>query len=162
MTFCPEWIFDAISAQVANEYLSLEVPIKTIAKKYSDGLVEKYSAIPSEEFENTAEEMIRALDEIKVESEAVQLLNSFTYFRLVYESGNIKRKMKPLFGSVDAAVTEKKYSVDLTTKRFKAYLFSFRSSVAVQAERNWKLSNFEDLPFLKEIASKSVNILDIL
>jgi len=52
--------------------------------------------------------------------------------------------------------------VDTSTKRFKAYLFSLRSSVAVQAEPGWKLSTFDDLPFLRDIAAKSVNILDIL
>ena len=161
MTYCPDWIFDAVCAQVANEYLAQELPIRNIAKKYSDGLSEKYSGIPPEDFEIVAEEMIRSLDEIKVESEAVPLLNDYTYFRLVYEGANIKRKMKPLFGSVDAPTTKKTYSVDLATKRFKAYLFSVRSSVAIQAEGGWKLSNFEDLPFLKDLASKSINILDI-
>lgn len=162
MTYCPDWIFDAVCAQVANEYLAQELPIRNIAKKYSDGLLEKYSKISPEEFEVVAEEMIRSLDEIKVESEAVPLLNSFTYFRLVYDSANIKRKMKPLFGSVDTPTSTRTYSEDLAIKRFKAYLFSVRSSVAVQAEAGWKLSNFKDLPFLSDIASKSVNILDIL
>lgn len=162
MTYCPDWIFDAVCAQVANEYLAQELPINNIAKKYSDGLSEKYSVIPAEEFAATAEEMIRSLDEIKVESEAVPLLTNFTYFRLVYESANIKRKMKPMFGSVDAPTSTKTYSLELAIKRFKAYLFSVRSSVAVEAERGWKLSNFEQLPLLKDVASKSINILDIL
>ena len=70
--------------------------------------------------------------------------------------------MKPLFGSVDTPTSTRTYSEDLAIKRFKAYLFSVRSSVAVQAEAGWKLSNFKDLPFLSDIASKSVNILDIL
>jgi len=69
--------------------------------------------------------------------------------------------MKPLFGSVDAPTAKKEYDVDTCTKRFKAYLFSLRSSVAVQAPPGWKLSNFEELPFLRDIAAKTVNILDI-
>jgi len=162
MTYCPNWIFDAVCAQVANEFISQDLPLRTLAKKYTDGLADKYAPIAAEEIEATAEEFIRALDEVKVESEAVPLLNSYCYFRILYESNNVKRKMKPLFGSVDAPVTAKEYSVDTSTKRFKAYLFSLRSSVAVQAEPGWKLSTFDDLPFLRDIAAKSVNILDIL
>ena len=162
MTYCPNWIFDAVCAQVANEFISQDLPLRNLAKKYTDGLADKYAPIAVEEIEQTAEEFIRALDEVKVESEAVPLLNSYCYFRILYESNNVKRKMKPLFGSVDAPVTAKEYGVDISTKRFKAYLFSLRSSVAVQAEPGWKLSTFDELPFLRDIAAKSVNILDIL
>ena len=161
MTYCPSWIFDAVCAQVAMEFISQDLPLKTLAKKYTDGLAEKYAPIAAEEVEQAAEEFIRALDEVKVESDAVPLLNSYCYFRICYESNNIKRKMKPLFGSVDAPTAKKEYDVDTCTKRFKAYLFSLRSSVAVQAAPGWKLSNFEDLPFLRDIAAKTVNILDI-
>jgi len=162
MSYCPVWIFDAVCAQVANEFISQELPLRTLAKKYSDGLADKYALIPVEEFEDAAEGFIRALDEIKVETEAVPLLNSFCYFRINYESNNIKRKMKPLFGVVDAPVSVCEYDSDNSIKRFKAYLFSVRSSVAVLAPTGWKLSNFEELPFLRDIAAKSVNILDIL
>lgn len=162
MTYCPNWIFDAVCAQVASEFISQDLPLRTLAKKYADGLADKFAPITPEEIEQTAEEFIRALDEVKVESEAVNLLNSYCYFRILYESNNVKRKMKPLFGSVDAPVSSKEYSVDTSTKRFKAYLFSLRSSVAVQAEPGWKLNTFDELPFLRDIAAKSVNILDIL
>jgi hypothetical protein len=162
MSHCPEWIFDAVASQVANEYLAQEMPIRSIAKKYSDGLSEKYHSVSVEEIETVSEEMIRALDEVNAEGEAVTLLNSYTFFRIVYEGNNNKRKMKPLFGSVDAPTPSKNYNIDSSVKRFKAYLFSVRSSVAVLAPSSWKLSTFEDLPFLKKMAEKSVNILDIL
>lgn len=162
MSYCPVWIYDAVAAQVANEFVAGELPLQTVAKKYSEGLAGKYSVITKEEFADVAEELIRALDEVKVESEAVPLLNSYCFFRLIYESNNVKRKMKPLFGTVDAPVSGQEYSPDGSIKRFKAYLFSLRSSVAVQAPAGWKLSNCEDLPFLRDIAAKSINILDIL
>ena len=162
MSHCPEWIFDAVASQVANEYLAQEMPIRSIAKKYSDGLSEKYHSVSVEEIETVSEEMIRALDEVNAEGEAVTLLNSYTFFRIVYDGSNIKRKMKPIFGSVDAPTPSKEYNIDGSVKRFKAYLFSVRSSVAVLAPSSWKLSTFEDLPFLKKMAEKSVNILDIL
>ena len=162
MSYCPDWIFDAVAAQVANEFIGQELPLRTVAKKYADGLSEKYDTIAVEELEETAEGIIRSLDEVKVESEAIPLLNSYCYFRIVYETNNVKRKMKPLFGTVDAPVNARDYSVDASVKRFKAYLFSLRSSVAIQAEPGWKLSNFDGLPFLRDIAAKSINILDIL
>ena len=162
MSYCPGWIYDAVSAQIANEFIAQELPLRTIAKKYSDGLAEKYVIIAIEELEDAVEGFIRALDEVKVESEAVPLLNSYCFFRIMYESNNVKRKMKPLFGAVDAPVAAREYSPDIAIKRFKAYLFSLRSSVAVQADPGWRLANFDDLPFLRDIAAKSVNILDIL
>ena len=162
MTYCPDWIFDAVCAQVANEFIAQEMPLRTLAKKYTDGLSSKYSAIPPEEVDSCAEGMMRALDEVKVESEAIPLLTSFTYFRVIYESANSKRKMKPLFGAVDAPVSSCEYSEEKALKRFKAYLFSLRSSVAIQAEPGWKLSNYDELPFLRDIAAKTVNILDVL
>ena len=32
MTYCPDWIFDAVCAQVANEYLAQDFPIKILLK----------------------------------------------------------------------------------------------------------------------------------
>jgi len=83
MTYCPNWIFDAVCAQVANEFISQDLPLRTLAKKYTDGLADKFAPITPEEIEQTAEEFIRALDEVKVESEAVNLLNSYCYFHSV-------------------------------------------------------------------------------
>ena len=162
MSYCPGWIYDAVCAQVANDFIAQEMPLRLLAKKYTDELSKKYNVISPEEVEICAESMVRALDEVKVESEAMPILNSYTYFRVVYESTSSKRKMKPLFGSVDAPVSSQEYSADLALKRFKAYLFSLRSSVAIQAEPGWKLSTFDDLPFLRDIAAKSISVLDIL
>lgn len=162
MSYCPGWIYDAVCAQVANDFIAQEMPLRLLAKKYTDELSKKYNVISPEEVEICAESMVRALDEVKVESEAMPILNSYTYFRVVYESTSTKRKMKPLFGSVDAPVSSQEYSADLALKRFKAYLFSLRSSVAIQAEPGWKLSTFDDLPFLRDIAAKSISVLDIL
>ena len=162
MSYCPGWIYDAVCAQVANDFIAQEMPLRLLAKKYTDELSKKYNVISPEEVEICAESMVRALDEVKVESEAMPILNSYTYFRVVYESTSSKRKMKPLFGSVDAPVSSQEYSADLALKRFKAYLFSLRSSVAIQAEPAWKLSTFDDLPFLRDIAAKSISVLDIL
>ena len=162
MSYCPGWIFDAVCAQVANDFIAQEMPLRLLAKKYTDELSKKYNVISPEEVEICVESMVRALDEVKVESEAMPILNSYTYFRVVYESTSSKRKMKPLFGSVDAPVSSQEYSADLALKRFKAYLFSLRSSVAIQAEPAWKLSTFDDLPFLRDIAAKSISVLDIL
>ena len=160
--YCPGWIFDVAVSRCIIEFLSSELNLVAFATKYADGLAEKYAVITIEELENTAEGLIRALDEVKVESEAIPLLNSYCFFRIMYESNNVKRKMKPLFGAVDAPVAACEYSPDIAIKRFKAYLFSLRSSVAVQADPGWKLSTCDDLPFLRDIAAKALNILDIL
>jgi hypothetical protein len=47
MTFCPDWIYDAAMARTAEEFLSSDLPLQAVAKKYSTGLSEKYAEIRS-------------------------------------------------------------------------------------------------------------------
>ncbi len=49
MTYCPNWIFDAVCAQAANEFISQDLPLRNLAKKYTDGLADKYAVIAAEE-----------------------------------------------------------------------------------------------------------------
>lgn len=162
MAFCPEWIFDAAISQAAFEFLSGDLPLASIALKYANGLSEKYEPIPTDHISVGAEEFIRLLDEIDAGAEAVDLLRGFCFYRVCYESQFSKRRLKPLFGNVENGDSTQKYSHRATMKRFQAYLFSWRSGVAVSAEAGWKLEQVTEVPTLSHLAAKKVNPLDLL
>ena len=71
-----------------------------------------------------------------------------------------KRKMKPMFGAVDAGTKEPKYSSSETVKRFKAYVFAWRSGTAILADHGWKLGNETALEELSKAANHQVSVLD--
>ena len=159
---CPDWIFDIISAEVATLYLKNDVSLQMGAGKYATGLSEQYEEFSSDEVALLAEEMIRLLGELEAGESAVMLLEGFAYFRMVYSFQGVKRNLKPMFGSATSGTKEKEYSVQSSFKRFKAYLFAYRSEKAVVAPSGWSLGSQTDIQFLADIASQSTNPLDFL
>ena len=160
--YCPEWIFDAAVAQTGLDFLAQDLPLSTYAAKYASGLSEKYEAVSADDIETAAEEMIRSLDEIDAGEQASYLLNSFCFFRVMYVSQEVKRRLKPFFGTVDAPEKTKSYSADSTIKRFRAYLFAWRSGVAVAADASWKLENVSEVEILSALAVKKISFADML
>ena len=159
---CPDWIFDIISAEVAALYLKNDIALSMGAGKYASGLSGQYEEFSSDEVSLLAEEMIRLLGELQAGESAVMLLEGFAYFRLIYSFQGVKRNLKPMFGSAASGTKEKEYSVQSSFKRFKAYLFAYRSEKAVLAPTGWSLGSQTDIQFLADIASQSTNPLDFL
>ena len=162
MSFCPAWIFDAVITQTAQEFLKGDIHIKPIAAKYAKGLSQKYEEVSPDEICISAEAFIRTLDEIDAGAEASELLRGFCYYRVMHDTQLTKRNLKPLFGSVENGDKVQNYSGAAAVKRFKAYLFAWRSGAAVQADTGWQLSQVSEVPILSDLASKSVNVLDLL
>ena len=162
MSFCPAWIFDAVITQTAQEFLKGDIHIKPIAAKYAKGLSQKYEEVSPDEISISAEAFIRTLDEIDAGAEASELLRGFCYFRVMHDTQLTKRNLKPLFGNVENGDKVQNYSGAAAVKRFKAYLFAWRSGAAVQANTGWQLSQVSEVPILSDLASKSVNVLDLL
>ena len=160
--FCPAWIFDAAVTQTAREFLKGDIHINPIATKYAKGLSEKYHDISSDEIAVSAEAFIRTLDEVDAGAEASELLRSFCYFRVMHDTQLTKRNLKPLFGNVESGDKTQAYSSASAVKRFKAYLFAWRSGAAVQADAGWQLDQVSQVPVLSQLAAKPVNVLDLL
>lgn len=160
--FCPHWIFEATSAQVALEFIRDDMPLRVIAQKYAGGLGEKYEELSAEEFAITAESFIRFLDEIDAQHEGTGLLNGFCFFRIMHDTQHTKRRLKPLFGSADSGTAKKEHSVARANKAFRAYLFAWRSGSAIPADPGWKLDQVSELSTLSALAAKPVTVLDIL
>ena len=162
MLFCPAWIFDAAVSQAAMEFLKGEMPINPVAAKYAKGLSDKYQPISTNEMAISAEEFIRILDEVEAGAEATELLRGFCYFRVMHDSQLTKRNLKPLFSNIENGDKTQKYSVSSAMKRFKAYLFAWRSGSAVPADPGWTLDQVNEVAVLSALAAKPVNVLDLL
>lgn len=162
MLFCPAWIFDAAVSQAALEFLKGDMPINPVAAKYAKGLSDKYQPISTDEMAISAEEFIRILDEVEAGAEATELLRGFCYFRVMHDSQLTKRNLKPLFSNIENGDKTQNYSVSSAMKRFKAYLFAWRSGSAVPADAGWSLDQVNEVAVLSALAAKPVNVLDLL
>ena len=160
--YCPDWIFEIISAEVASLYLKNDVPLEMGASKYVSGLSENFEELSSQEISSLAEESIRLLGDLEAGELAVPLLQGFAYFRMHYAFQGVKRKLKPMFGDVTSGTKEKEYAAHASFKRFKAYIFAYRSDKALLAPDGWSLSTQTDIKILAEIASQNESPLDFL
>ena len=160
--FCPDWVFDIVCAEVASMYLKNDVALALGAGKYASFLSKEYEALSADEIAMASEDMIRLLGELEAGDSAVMLLEGFCYFRIMYSFQGVKRNLKPMFGSASSGTKEKEYSSQSALKRFKAYLFSYRSEKAVLAPTGWSLATQEELKILADIASQRSNPLDFL
>lgn len=159
--FCPGWIYEIAVARAAQEFLSAELGLEAYAKKYAEGLSADYAPISQEAISEPAENMLQFLSEIEAGEEAVNLLHNFCYFRLYNEAVGRPRKMRPLFGTLEAPVKQDElHSVD-PGKSFRAFVFGFRSNTTPKPPAGWKLEEDEHVPQLAELAAKTLSLLDI-
>ena len=158
MSYTPDWIFDISIVRTASEFLSLTQPMDSLAKKYSTGLSEIYSEVYFEQMLEPAEEILRFLSEVKAQHMAVELLKDFSYFRMYYVNPKRRRKLKPLFGTLEGAEKKKNYSPERAVKSFKAFVFALRSKTVPQAPTGWTLDNDEALKGFRLLVNTEVGV----
>jgi hypothetical protein len=158
---CPGWIYDICVARTASEFLHSELAINAFSLKYSSNLSEIYTKIEPEYFEEPAEEILKFLLEIQAGENAAEYLEHYTYFRLYFENTNIKRKLNPMFGSIEDPAKNVEADKAKVFKSFKAFVFSLRSSYVDETPAGWTLEGDENIPKISEIAAKEVDILDM-
>ena len=158
MSYAPDWIFDIAIVRTASEFLSLTQPMDSLAKKYANGLSEIYQEVYFEEILEPAEEILRFLSEVKAQHLAVELLKDFSYFRMYYVNPRKPRKLKPLFGTLEAPEKKKDYSSEKTIKSFKAYVFALRSKTVPQSPIGWALENDESLNRFGDLVNAKVGV----
>ena len=158
MSYAPDWIFDIAIVRTASEFLSLTQPMDSLAKKYANGLSEIYREVYFEEILEPGEEILRFLSEVKAQHMAVELLKDFSYFRMYYVNPRKRRKLKPLFGTLEAPEKKKDYSSEKTIKSFKAYIFALRSKTVPQSPTGWALENDESLNRFGELVNAKVGV----
>ena len=159
--YCPRWLFNLSVAMTAYEFIISDMPIKSYAKKYSNGINEHFGEIKSEEIESTAEVMLRFLVEINAEN-SDELLNAFVYYCLKYESDGSKRKIKGIFGSAFDPEKVIKFSEADCLKTFKAYVFGLRSGVTYKPAAGWDIKDEENIDLILNIIKKDASLSDAL
>ena len=85
--YCPDWIFEIVSAEVASLYLKNDVPLEMGASKYVSGLSENFEELSSQEISTLAEEVIRLLGDLEAGElavpffKALPILGCTTHFK---------------------------------------------------------------------------------
>ncbi len=158
VSYTPGWIFDISVARTASEFLVLNIPLDSLARKYSVGLSDSYNEVYLEEILDPAEEILRFLSEVKAQHMAVELLDDFTYFRMYYVNPKRLRKLQPLFGTLEGPEKKKPYSSEKAIKNFRAYIFGLRSKTVPKAPPGWALGNEEKLKKFKDLVNAKVGI----
>ena len=101
------------------------------------------------------------MNEIQAGESASEILRVYTYFKLYFETNNTKRKLTPLFGSIEDPVKNMDFNEDKAVKNFRAFVFSLRSNIIETPPETWALDNDENLPKLNPIITQEVNMLDM-
>ena len=158
---CPGWIYEICVARTASEFLRSELAITAFSLKYSSSLSAIYEKIDQENFQDPAEEILKFLSEIQAGETAVEYLEHYTHFRLYFESNNIKRKLNPMFGSIEDPVKNIEADKAKVIKSFKAFVFSLRSNYIDNPPEGWTLESDENIPEISKIVAKQGNILDV-
>ena len=158
---CPDFIFDVSCARVASEFLESELEMSAYSAKYFNGLSGVYSSI-TRMTSMRCEEMLQFLSDIEAGENAVVLLTGFMFFRINFDGVGRPRKLKPMFGTVEDPVKELKWSVEGSSKGFRAYVFGLRSNTVPQAPTGWDLGDEEALPKLSELAKTKLSLIDVL
>ena len=158
MSYTPDWIFDIAIVRTASEFLSLSQPMDSLAKKYSAGLSDIYTEVYFEEILEPAEEILRFLSEVKAQHMAVEILKDYSYFRMYYVNPKKRRKLKPLFGTLEGPEKKRDYFSQKTIKSFKAYVFALRSKTVPKAPAGWSLDNDANLKSFGDLVNSKVGV----
>lgn len=157
---CPEWLFGAVSALVANRFISSSLPIAPFASKYARILSDKYAPIPDTMLAGAAEGFLRAVFEAGSE-EADVILNSFAYNRLMILPNGETRKFKGLFSTALDGSKECEYSAEQAVKSFKPFVYMIRAKSTLAAPAGWRWEDIEDGDWLHGMEDIEVSILDL-
>ena len=162
MSFCPKWIFEAACAAAAENYLSRQLDLNTVARGYAATLSEFYQPITAEERAGVIEPILRFLDELDAGEAAAPMVMGFCYNKINIEQPNKPRKLKGLFGSADEPVKAREHSAEAAVKSFKAYVYGLRNQLVELAPVGWKMEDVEDSEVLQKLTNQSLSPLDFL
>ena len=156
--FCPEWIFSSLAAQTSKEFLSTNNSITAISKKYSKAINEKYNEIKPEELMELAENILQFLSEIEAGEEAVNYINDYIHYRVLFESNGSERKLSGMFSSAFDGSKSKDYDTERCFKIFKATVFSIRNDAFPKATPGWLITDVEDIDWIGEAINKETDL----
>lgn len=161
LKYCPEWIFSICSAQTGKEFIDSNSPIISVAKKFSESLSENYNEVKFEEILDIGEKILQFLSEIEAGEEAVNYINDYIHYRVMYQSNGSERKLSGIFSSEFDGTKVKDYNSDKSLKVFRATIFSIRNNTFPKAPPGWLISDTPDIDWLGEVFDKKIDVFDI-
>tara|TARA_B110001452_G_C15126564_1_gene392586 strand:+ start:158 stop:640 length:483 start_codon:yes stop_codon:yes gene_type:complete len=156
--YCPEWIFSILAAQTSKEFLSTNNSIAALSRKYSKELTEKYNEVKFEELMDLAEKILQFLSEINAGEEAVNYINDYLHYRVLFEANGSERKLSGMFSSAFDGLKLKEYASDKCFKIFKATIFSIRNEALPKATPGWLITDVEDIDWIGEAINKETEL----
>ena len=156
--FCPEWIFSSLAAQTSKEFLSTNNSIAAISRKYSKAINEKYNEVKLEELVVLAENTLQFLSEIEAGEEAVNYINDYIHYRVMFEANGSERKLSGMFSSAFDGSKLKEYDTASCFKTFKATVFRIRNETFPKAEPGWLITDVEDIDWIGEAINKETDL----
>lgn len=159
--YCPDWLFSAVAALVAQRYLHSPFELSVFARKYSAVLSEHYELVPPDHLEQTAEEFLRILAEVEAD-DADGALRSFAHDRLTRMPTGEVRRIKGLFRSALDGTRNCEYSVSAAAKAFRPFYFMMRNKSELVAPPSWSWKHVPDGEWINNLPEIEVSILDNL
>ena len=154
--FCPSFIYEICVSLAVKDFLTQANTLDAIAKKYSDGISENYADVYPDEISGPSEDILRFLSERKNPIfEAHDLANHYAYWKLNFD-GRSQRKLKGIFSDSFKGGKEKKYSIEIIIKDFKAYCFSLRAGQVEKSPSGWDITREQEIDILGKIVNKKV------
>ena len=156
-TYCPGWVYDAVTSEIAAKFLAENSSLQALAQKYSRGLSSLYYPIEAVELAAVGEEMLMFLSEIEANELAYEFLSGFGYYRVNFVSTKARRNLSPTFGDIEEGERNRNYSGGQSLRGFRAYVFSRRSDVGVAYSPGWSLASQHELKKLSKISKELVD-----
>jgi hypothetical protein len=156
---CPEWVFSAVVALVAQRYLLGNLPLGAFARKFAQILAERYAPVEPDEIEAAAEGCLRVLVEANAD-DALGPLNAFAHHKITTDAVGAPRKIRRLFGSELDGTKTQEYSVERTVKEFKPFLYMLRVKPEFAAPAGWGWTKIEDGDWLCKLPETEVSFMD--
>lgn len=159
MKYCPEWLFSAVVALVAQRYLTSNLGLEAYAVRYAQALSERYAPIPPEMLEAAAEGCLRHLSEAEADN-AFEVLDSFAFNRICTDGHGNPRRLKRLFGSELDGAKAPEYSAEKTARDFKPLIYMLRLKPELAPPAGWTWDAVEDGEWLRTLPGLEVSLFD--
>ena len=149
--YCPAWIYDCVVADVCSQFLMNRRQIENVATSFAGGLSKQYTELSVDELSRAADEIIQFLVRVG-ETDAIDLLSNFSFYRFYYISKNKKRSFNGMMSWGVLSDTKRSYSNASTLRSIKAYYYEQRSGSNKIGCLDWKLESQPEVTFLRDLA----------
>ena len=155
--YCPQWLFDCITAQCAIDFIEIGHGLSFICKKYVDGLNEDYDDLSVKELEAKAETFLRALSDYKINEKSIDFLKIYIFFRFNYSNRYLKRNFNSIFLDHFVSKTKIKSENEDGLVSLKTFIYEWRSTATVKVQKGWSLGSQKDFKKLAQLVQKPLS-----